>query len=140
MVGIFGGEGRRDASVFGDAANVASRIQGVAVSGSIVISAETRQLLRERWDLQSLGHPPLKGIGTDVEVFSVGAPEALPGPDVERVFPLVDREAELRVLEDVWHEVVAGSGAIVGVEGEAGVEKRDWPTNCRAWQGRRFRG
>ncbi len=123
MVGIFGGEGRRDASVFGDAANVASRIQGVAVPGSLVISAETRQLLRERWDLQSLGRPPLKGIGTDVEVFSVGAPEALPGPDVERVFPLVDREAELSVLEEVWQEVVAGSGAIVAVEGEAGVGK-----------------
>src|SRR5450631_4480309 len=46
MVGILGGEDRRDASVFGDAANVASRIQGIAEPGTIVISGEAKRLLR----------------------------------------------------------------------------------------------
>jgi class 3 adenylate cyclase len=123
VVGILGGEGRQDASVFGDAANVASRIQGVAGPGEIVISGEARRLLRERWDMETLGHPPLKGVGTEVEIFSVGAPAATPGPDVDRVFPLVGREAELEVLAQTWREVLAGSGVVLSVIGEAGVGK-----------------
>jgi class 3 adenylate cyclase len=123
MVGILGGAGRRDASVFGDAANVASRIQGIAEPGAIVISGEAKQLLRERWDMESLGHPQLKGVGTEVEVFSVGAPTATPGPDVDHVYPLVNREAELEVLKSSWREVLTGSGVVLSVEGEAGVGK-----------------
>lgn len=123
IVGILGGKGRRDASVFGDAANVASRIQGVAEPGGIVISGEARRLLRERWDMESLGHPPLRGVGTEVEVLSVGAPAVALGPDVDQVHPLVGRQADLGVLASTWSEVLAGTDVVLPVEGEAAVGK-----------------
>jgi len=122
MVGRLGGANRRDTS-FGAAANVASRIQTATEPGTVAISSETKRLLRERWVLKSLGHPTLKGVGSDVEVFTVEATGSIPGPDVERVYPLVDREAEFGVLKDLWSDVDNGVGAVLTVEGEGGVGK-----------------
>ena len=67
--------------------------------------------------------PALKGIDADVEMFSVVAPGTPHGPDVERVYPISDRVAELGALDSVWLKVKDGSGAVLAVEGEAGVGK-----------------
>jgi class 3 adenylate cyclase len=123
LVGRMGGDGRHDTSVFGDTANIAARIQDVTHEGTVAISAETSRVLRDRWVLESLGWPDLKGVGTAVEVLRAISPGAVPGPDVERVYRLVDREPALRELRSAWAAASEGRGLVLALEGEAGVGK-----------------
>ena len=62
-------------------------------------------------------------MGTDFEVLVVVGHEPVPGPDVERVYELVDRREPLEGLRELWADVAAGHGQVVVVEGEAGVGK-----------------
>jgi class 3 adenylate cyclase len=123
VVGKLGRVGRDDTSVFGDTANVASRLQHEAPVDGVVVSDVTSRTLRDRWVFESLGHPELRGVGKGFEVFVVVGPQPAPGPDVERVYDLVDCQGPLEELRAVWAEVVTGHGHVVVLEGEAGAGK-----------------
>jgi class 3 adenylate cyclase/tetratricopeptide (TPR) repeat protein len=123
VVGRLGRSGRVDTSVFGDIGNVAARLQHEAPTDGVVVSDVTRTTLRDRWLLRSLGHPELRGVGKDIEVFRVIGRDQAPGPDVARVYDLVDRHEPLEKLEKVWADVASGLGQVVVLEGEAGVGK-----------------
>jgi class 3 adenylate cyclase len=123
VVGKLGRQGRVDTSVFGDIGNVAARLQNEAPSDGVVVSDVTRNILRDRWLFRSLGHPELRGVGTDFEVFLVLGRDLAPGPDVERVYEMINRREPLEELHKFWGEVMAGQGRVVVLEGEAGVGK-----------------
>ena len=123
VVGKLGRGGRDDTSVFGDIANVASRLQHEAPMDGVVVSDVASHTLRDRWVLESLGNPELRGVGTDYEVLVVVGHQPVPGPDVERVYELVNRREPLGELHEIWAEVAAGRGQVVVLEGEAGVGK-----------------
>jgi len=74
--------------VYGDAVNVASRIEPLAPPGGVCISAQVYDHIRNKTDFQlaSLGHKELKNVGEPVEVFRV-------------VFPWERQEAAGAVLE-----------------------------------------
>jgi len=123
VIGKLGRRGRVDTSVFGDIGNVAARLQHEAPANAVVVSDVTSRTLRDRWVFRSLGHPELRGVGSDFEVLVVVGHDPVPGPDVERVYELVDRREPLDELHDLWAEVAAGQGRVVVLEGEAGVGK-----------------
>ena len=123
VVGKLGRRGRVDTSVFGDIGNVAARLQHEAPVDAVVVSDVTSRTLRDRWVFESLGHPELRGVGSDFEVLMVVGHDPVPGPDVERVYELVDRREPLDELHELWAEVAAGQGQVVVLEGEAGVGK-----------------
>jgi len=123
VVGKLGRRGRVDTSVFGDIGNVAARLQHEAPVDAVVVSDVTSRTLRDRWVFRSLGHPELRGVGSDFEVLVVVGHDPVPGPDVERVYELVDRREPLDELHELWAEVAAGQGQVVVLEGEAGVGK-----------------
>ena len=62
--------------VYGDAINVASRIEPLAEPGGVCVSNEVREQVRNKFDfpLQSLGKKDLKNVGEPVEVFRVVLP------------------------------------------------------------------
>ena len=123
VVGKLGRSGRVDTSVFGDIGNVAARLQHEAPADAVVVSHVTSRTLRDRWVFKSLGHPELRGVGNDFEVLVVIGHDPVPGPDVERLYGLVDRGDSLDTLHQLWAEVAAGQGQVVVLEGEAGVGK-----------------
>ena len=123
VVGKLGRDGRDDTSVLGEVPNVASRLQHEAPVNSVVVSDVTSRTFRDRWILESLGHPELRGVGSDFEMLVVVGPQPTPGPDVERVYELVDRQGSLEELRGLWSDVAAGHGRVVVLEGEAGVGK-----------------
>ena len=90
---------------------------------AVAVSDVTSRTLRDRWVFRSLGHPELRGVGSDFEVLMVVGHDPVPGPDVERVYELVDRREPLDELHELWAEVAAGQGQVVVLEGEAGVGK-----------------
>ena len=73
-VGIHTGEVIIDnEDVFGDVVNVASRLESIAVPGSVLISKETVDKLDMSNDLElvSLGMQSLKGVGRLIEVYAI---------------------------------------------------------------------
>ena len=59
--------------VFGDVVNIASRLESIAVPGSVLVSKETIDKLEmsDKLELVSLGMQSLKGVGRLIEVFAI---------------------------------------------------------------------
>lgn len=73
-IGIHTGEVIIDnEDVFGDVVNVASRLESIAVPGSVLVSNETVDKLEmsKNFELVSLGMQSLKGVGRLIEVYAI---------------------------------------------------------------------
>ena len=71
VVGEVGGGTRQEQLALGETPNLAARLQGLAASNTVVISAATWQLLGGFFACQSLGTPPIRGIAQPIEVYQV---------------------------------------------------------------------
>jgi class 3 adenylate cyclase/tetratricopeptide (TPR) repeat protein len=127
VVGDEVGRTGHDDMVLGDTPNIAARLQGVARPNSLVIGALTHQLLGGLFECESLGTPPLKGVSAPLEVYRVlyesTARTRLEALASTGLTPLVGRDAELRLLEAAWDQVIDGRGQVLVVTGEAGIGK-----------------
>ncbi len=82
LVGNIGSDEYRNFTAIGDTTNVASRLQGHADAGEIVIGPETARLLGNAWDLAPLGAISVKGRSQPVDAFriqGVNSPARIPG-------------------------------------------------------------
>jgi class 3 adenylate cyclase len=111
--------------VTGDAVNVAARLEQAAEPGEILLGDETYRLVRAAVSAEELGGLALKGKALPVTAWRLldvvqGAPGWMRRVDS----PLVDREAELTLLSEIFDRV-SGSGAsqVVTAIGAAGVGK-----------------
>lgn len=71
VVGMFGGGQRKDYTAIGTAVNIASRLQEVALPGSILVSATVAACLQDGEQLKSIEPLKLHGIEQDIIAFSV---------------------------------------------------------------------
>jgi len=130
-VAVIGKAGRghvHDATeIVGDTPNIAARLQEIGEPNSLVISGETKRLLRGKFSLRPLGMRALKGLSRKIEVFHVLG-EALED-DVGRrarhrnALPLVNRVAEISQLLQAWELAKTGRGHTVEITGEPGIGK-----------------
>ena len=86
----------KDKDVYGDAVNVASRIQAIGTSGSILVSKTIEDELKNHPDIttKSLGFVKLKNVKQAVEVFALtnsglAVPHTLPGAQKRKLKRLV---------------------------------------------------
>ena len=107
--------------------HLASRMEGLAQSGEIVISGETHAACKQFVKAQSLGLKSVHGFSAPVEVFKVITVRHAPASELfrrrEHLSPLTGRADALQVLETELTETVTGNGRVVGVVGEPGVGK-----------------
>jgi DNA-binding SARP family transcriptional activator len=118
--------GRADAQVLGDALNTAARLQAAASPGSALASAAVRHLTAELFDWGLPQQLSLKGKELPVEAAEVLAARAAPGKvrGLEgRRPPLVGREAEMATARRTVDVLLAGTGGILVVTGDAGAGK-----------------
>jgi len=112
--------------VFGEAPNVAARVQDAASADTVVISAATERLVAGLFVLEPLGARTLKGLAAPMSLYRVLRPSGVRSRiaiAADCVTPLVGRRDELGVLVGGWERAKAGSGRAVLVVGEAGVGK-----------------
>ncbi len=128
IVGDQIGEGTAsETAVVGETPNLAARLQALAQPNQIVVSAATRAMLGDHFDLEDLGASELKGFAEPVPAWRV-----LSARDVESRFaatrtgnsaPLVGRQEEMGLLLRAWESGSHGRGQVVLIQGEAGVGK-----------------
>src|SRR5919107_766235 len=126
VLAAVGDEIRTEYTAMGDTTNVAARLQSAAAPGSVIISSDTYNLVKELFDFKPRGATMVKGKSAPIETYEVLAPRAVPGKvrGLEGLAsPLVGRDGEFRLVNDKLGEVHQGRGAFVAVIGEAGLGK-----------------
>jgi len=136
VVGEIGSAEHVEYLAVGDAVILASRLQGAATPGKVLVSESTARLVRGTFELASLGEIRVKGKTAPVAVFEVARPLAAPARTRKPVglrSPLVGREAELVALTGALEGLCQGHGAIVALLGEAGIGKSRLVEEAHAW-------
>jgi class 3 adenylate cyclase/predicted ATPase len=128
VVGELIGEGaHQEEAVVGQTPNLAARLQQLAKPGEIVVADTTQRLLGGIFDVTALGPQALKGIGTAIPAYVVGAERTHESRFAMRasgrLLPIVGREQELALLLERWRQAGAGEGQLVLLTGEAGIGK-----------------
>jgi class 3 adenylate cyclase/tetratricopeptide (TPR) repeat protein len=117
---------RGEGMVAGDVVNTASRLQGAAPVGGVLVGPGTYAATRQVFDYQPLAPVVLKGKAEPVAVFQALAPLARFGADLTRSLatPMVGRQIDLGIVTGAFQKAVQESTVqLVVVAGEPGVGK-----------------
>jgi class 3 adenylate cyclase/tetratricopeptide (TPR) repeat protein len=125
---VVGAGAGKEADAFGDAPNIAARVQASAVPDTLVITDATHRLVSGFFVTEERGVETLKGIGRPVQLYRVLKPSGIrgrlqAGAAVRGLISFVGREDELRTLMNRWERVCEGEGQVVTIIGEAGIGK-----------------
>jgi class 3 adenylate cyclase/predicted ATPase len=124
VVGSIGDNLRMDYSAIGDTTNLASRLQGIAEPGDILVSESTSRLVQGYVRLEALEPVEVKGKTEPVSIFKVVGTLPRRSPIASRgertLSEFVGRERELAILDELLEQVESGQGQVVGIVAEAG--------------------
>jgi class 3 adenylate cyclase len=121
------GDGHAEYTPIGHTANLASRMQAIAPTGSIAITESTRRLVEGFFQLKERGPTRVKGLSDPVVVYEVTGL----GPLRTRfqraagrgLTQFVGRGHEMEAMKHAAELAKAGHGQIVAIIGEPGVGK-----------------
>jgi ABC-type oligopeptide transport system substrate-binding subunit/class 3 adenylate cyclase len=126
VLGPLGAGGRVEYGAFGDTVNTAARLQAAASPGAVLAGPSTFRLVDPAFDWSAPQDLELKGKAEPVQARQVKGVRPSAGR-VRRFLgvqaPLVGRERELALGRVAAEEVLAGSGGILFLSGEAGIGK-----------------
>src|SRR4029450_327738 len=120
------GAARQTEGVVGDVVNTASRLQGVAPVGGVVVGEATFRATRRLFDYQELDPVRVKGKAAPVPVWRLLRARSRTGLEAVRRSgaPFVGRQTELAQLRGLFERTVAERTVrLVTVVGEPGVGK-----------------
>ncbi len=117
---------RGEGLVAGDVVNTASRLQGAAPVGGVLVGPGTYSATRQVFDYQAIEPVVLKGKAEPVAVFQALAPRARFGTELTRSLttPMVGRQIDLGIVTGAFQKAVQETTVqLVVVAGEPGVGK-----------------
>jgi len=110
--------------VFGEAPNVAARVQALAEPGSVLVTANVQRQVAGLFVAEEQGGRALKGVPAPVMLYRIvrasggGRRSRARAPS-----PLVGRSEELDLLMRRWERARSGHGQFVQIVGEPGIGK-----------------
>jgi ABC-type oligopeptide transport system substrate-binding subunit/class 3 adenylate cyclase len=126
VLGPLGAGARVEYAAFGDTVNTAARLQASAEPGAVLAGGSTRRTTEDLFEWTAPRSLELKGKGAPVSASGVVAvrPSTGRGRAVRELRArFVGRERELATAVELLEGVLAGSGGILFVTGEAGIGK-----------------
>jgi len=127
IVGTLGNDLRVEFKAVGDTVNLASRMEGLAESGTTYVTEDTFKLTEGFFRFEALGEKKVKGKEELIRVYQVIAPSTRRTKfdvSAERgLTPFIGRERELELLLDGFQRAKAGKGQAFSIISEAGVGK-----------------
>jgi class 3 adenylate cyclase len=110
--------------VFGDAPNVAARVQAAAEPGSVLITMNVQRQVAGLFVVEEQAARELKGVPASVQLFRIiRASGGGRRGGARTITPFVGREEELGLLMRRWDRARAGEGQLVLIVGEPGLGK-----------------
>jgi tetratricopeptide (TPR) repeat protein len=118
----------RAVDAFGDAANIAARVQSVAEPDTVLVTGHTQRLVVGLFEVEDRGAHQLKGFERPVQLYRIVRPSGIHGrfeaaAAAGSLTRFVGREDELRSLISRWGRAGDGEGQVVTISGEAGIGK-----------------
>ena len=107
-------------AVFGEAPHLAARLQNLASPGGLVVSEETMQLVRGKFEFLEVEEKGLDGFDKPVTSYRVIAEKPQAEYDAGR---MIGRKEELHQLLAAWGRATEGEGGSYALIGEAGIGK-----------------
>src|SRR5271157_5460561 len=110
--------------VFGEAPNVAARVQAAAEPGAALVTAGVQRQTAGLFVVEDKGAHELKGVPTPVALYRiVRASGGGRRGGARALTPLVGREEELALLTRRWSRALEGEGQFIQIVGEPGIGK-----------------
>jgi class 3 adenylate cyclase/predicted ATPase len=110
--------------VFGDAPNVAARVQGAAEPGTVLVTASVHRQIAGLFVVEDKGAHALKGVPAAVALYRiVRASGGGRRSGARSVTPFIGREEDLALLMRRWERACGGEGQFAQIVGEPGLGK-----------------
>jgi class 3 adenylate cyclase len=109
--------------VFGEAPNIAARVQGVAAPGTVLATANVQRQTAGLFVAEDKGAHELKGVAAAVTLYRIVRASGGRRAGARSLTPLVGREEELELLRRRWERARSGAGQLTLIVGEPGIGK-----------------
>ena len=110
--------------IYGDAPNVAARVQALAEPGTVVVTARVQRQIAGLFVAEERGDHELKSVPEPVTLFQlVRASGGGRRAGQRHLTPLVGRDEEIALLMRRWERARRGDGQLVVIVGEPGIGK-----------------
>src|SRR5215469_3591301 len=110
--------------IYGDAPNVAARVQALAEPGTVVVTARVQRQIAGLFVAEERGSHKLKEVPEPVTLFRlVRASGGGRRSGQRHLTPLIGREEEIAMLMRRWERARQGEGQLMLIVGEPGVGK-----------------
>lgn len=124
---IIGTGASEQEAIVGETPNLASRLKSLAEPNQVMVSALTQQLTADSTQCTYIGEHVLKGFKYPMPVWRVDTVQKSLAQLLDYydspAKALVGRAAELRTLHSLLLQLIAGTGGVVQIKGDAGVGK-----------------
>jgi class 3 adenylate cyclase/tetratricopeptide (TPR) repeat protein len=127
IVGSIGDDLRMDYTAVGDTTNLAARMESMARPGTVFISEPTHRLVRDFFELKSMGKVEVKGKDKPQQAFELmkaGEVETrIEAAVTKGLTRFIGRKNSMAALMQAYEKTKSGAGQVFGIVGEAGVGK-----------------
>jgi predicted ATPase len=109
--------------VFGEAPNVAARVQALAEPGTVLVTANVQRHTAGLFVAEDRGAHELKGVPEPTTLFRIVRASGGRRFGARALTPLIGREEELDLVRRRWERAARGEGQFVQIVGEPGIGK-----------------
>jgi class 3 adenylate cyclase/predicted negative regulator of RcsB-dependent stress response len=121
--------------VFGEAPNIAARVQGLAEPGTVLVTANVQRQTAGLFVAEDKGAHELKGVPAPETLYRIVRASGGRRTGARTLTPLVGREEELDLLRRRWERARNGAGQLTLIVGDPGIGKSRLVEEFRATLG-----